>query len=85
MRAKELYQRVIANAGEDSINIPDAYFELSTILETETSITSKESALTNLILAADRGHPAAQHRLAVAYMTGFFAGGLVPLDPTKYS
>eukprot|EP01041_Mallomonas_annulata_P002981 gene2981-5852_t len=79
-KAKDLYMKVIQQ-GESPV-LSDALYELSSLLENDSSSTSREIAFEKLVMAADRGHPHAQHRLAVAYMTGFY-GGLIPLDPSR--
>ena len=59
-----------------------AKFELSTLLEEEALSSTRNVGFELLTQAAKGGNPDAQHRLAAAYMTGFY-NGLIPVDPGR--
>ena len=73
-----------SSTGRHSNSTVQAEWELSELLESDPSLSTAHSYLTLLIRAAAGGHPAAQHKLSVAYATGIAARDLVPMDSGEW-
>lgn len=64
--------------------VSEALYELSEILEANHgSVSAMSEGFSYLSRAASMGHVKAQHRLAVAYSTGLYGTGLVPMNAGK--
>ena len=64
--------------------VSEALYELSEMLEANHgSVSAMSEGFSYLSRAASMGHVKAQHRLAVAYSTGLYGTGLVPMNAGK--